>query len=73
MVVKQLIVLSSITYAYKARDYLEKKGIKAYIDRIPTNLRKTGCGYGLKVRDNPYKIANMLREANFKVVEVFDF
>lgn len=70
---KQLIVLSSITYAYKARDYLEKKGIKSYIDRIPTNLRKTGCGYGLKVNDDPYKIAEILKNANFKVKDIFEF
>lgn len=70
---KQLIVLSSITYAYKARDYLEKIGITSYIDRIPKDLRNTGCGYGLKVRENSYKVAEILKEANFRVKGVVEF
>ena len=45
---RKMIMLNSVTYAYKARDYLFKKGIRVYVERVPANLRTTGCGYGVR-------------------------
>ncbi len=67
---KQMIMVSSITYAYKAKDYLFSKGIKAYIERIPANLRKNGCGYGVRVDRNAYQIAEMLESYGIKVKDI---
>lgn len=69
---KQLLVVSSITYAYKARDFLFNKGIKCYIDRIPADLRKSGCGYGVKVERDGVLIAQMLDEASIHVKDIID-
>lgn len=66
----ELIMLSSITYAYKAKDYLASKGITAYIERIPANLRANGCGYGIKVRYDTTLVTKMLNEAGIRVREV---
>ena len=46
---KQLIMVSSITYAIKGRELLRGKGFKAYIERTPGNLDTAGCGYSIYV------------------------
>lgn len=69
---KQLIVLSSITYAYKARDFLFNKGIKCYVERIPANLRKSGCGYCIRVNGDAKKIASMLTEKGIRVKDIIE-
>lgn len=69
---RQLIVVSSITYAYKARDFLFNKGIKCYIERIPVDLRKSGCGYGVRVEQDGEHIAKMLDEYGIHVKDIID-
>ncbi len=74
---KQLIVLSSITYAYKARDFLYNKGIKCYVERIPANLRKSGCGYCIRLNGGTNSIdvnsvAKMLTEKGIRVKDVIE-
>lgn len=69
---KNILVLSSITYAYKARDYLNSKSIKCYIERIPAHLRTSGCGYGVRVKGNAVAIADMLRKAGIEVKDIVD-
>lgn len=67
-----MLVLNSITYAYRARDYLYKKGIKSYLERIPENLRTTGCGYGIRVNGDAEMIANLLENAGIPVKNIID-
>ena len=67
---KQLIMLTSITYAYKARDYLARKGIGTYIERTPRELKKKGCSYSLAVYGDAQKAATMLTTAGFQVLGV---
>lgn len=68
---RKIIMLNSITYAYKARDFLYQKGITAYIERVPANLRKNGCGYGIKVSiDNFDKTINLLNFAGYRIRDV---
>ena len=61
-------MLTSITYAYKARDYLAQKGISAYIERTPEELKKRGCSYSIAVRGNADAVAAMLEAAGIKDV-----
>lgn len=68
----QIIVLNTITYAYKARDYLQTKGIKSEIERIPAHLRLTGCGYGVRVRGDGEQIARLLADAGIRVMQILD-
>ena len=67
---KQLIMLKSITYSYKARDYLAKKGISAYIERTPEELKKKGCSYSLAIHGDAQEVAAVLTEAGIKVLGV---
>ncbi|WMJ23374.1 DUF3343 domain-containing protein [Paludicola sp. MB14-C6] len=69
---KQLIMVNSITYAYKARDILYNNGIKAYIERIPSNLRKNGCGYGIRINENAYRAVQVLELNGIRVKDVID-
>ncbi|MCI8406928.1 MAG: DUF3343 domain-containing protein [Oscillospiraceae bacterium] len=69
---RQMLVLNSITYAYKARDYLAQQGIRAYVERIPANLRTTGCGYGVRVNNDGEQIAQLLDQAGIRVKRILD-
>lgn len=64
---RQMLVLNSITYAYKARDYLNSQGIRCYVERIPANLRTSGCGYGIRVNNDGELIAQILERAGIAV------
>ncbi|HIQ80242.1 MAG TPA: DUF3343 domain-containing protein [Candidatus Scatavimonas merdigallinarum] len=46
---KQLIMLTSITYAMKGRSILLKHGIAADIERTPKQGEANSCGYSLYV------------------------
>lgn len=67
---KQIIIVSSITYAYKARDFLFNKNIKCHIQRVPANLRVNGCGYGVTVEGDAQAISLILKDAGIKVKEI---
>ena len=67
---KQLFMLTSNTYAYKARDYLAHNGISAYIERTPEELMKKGCSYSLAIRGDAQEVAALLPEAGIKVLGV---
>ncbi|MCI8501411.1 MAG: DUF3343 domain-containing protein [Oscillospiraceae bacterium] len=67
---KQLIMLRSITYAYKARDYLSRRGITAHIQRTPAAYSKCGCGYSIWTKQEPEMIQAMLGQVGIKVVGI---
>lgn len=52
--------LVSLTYAYKAKEILQRKGISCRIIHKPKSLSKQGCGYSIAVdrfrQDEAYKI-----------------
>jgi len=66
-----LISLKSVTYAYKARNYLENAGIKSYVVKTPKNLEKNGCSYSLKVPGDARSAARQLKNAGIPVEDVF--
>lgn len=72
MAKKQMILLSSITYAYKAKDFFTSKGIKSYIERVPANLRSSGCGYGVRVNYDIDTAVKMLETEGIRVKSVID-
>lgn len=69
----KILVVSSITYAYKARDLLFNAGIKCYIDRIPSHLRHSGCGYGVRVTGEIQQVMSLLQKAGIHVKDVLEF
>ena len=64
---KPLLLVGSVTYAMKSRDILFKRGIKAYVERIPPSAG-TGCGYGGYVPQGADEAETVLRENNIKLL-----
>lgn len=63
------VVVSSITYAYKGKNALERKGIRAYIERPPRNLSKCGCHYALRIKNAPLdKAVQILMDARVRII-----
>lgn len=60
---KMIFSLSSITYANKAKKVLNERGIYCEVIKTPKNF-SSGCGYSIKVKDNPDMIIEILRENN---------
>ena len=56
-----LIAMRSITYAIKAKELLNRLGLFCEIEKTPRDLA-SGCGYSIKVRDEPEKIKKLLKE-----------
>ena len=44
-----IIPLSSMTYAMKGEELLRRKGIASKILRLPKDMTKNGCGFGLSL------------------------
>jgi hypothetical protein len=66
---KQFIVVSSITYAYKGKDILERKGYNAFIEKAPHSISECGCLYSLVIRGCTLeKAESILKTANIKVI-----
>lgn len=46
---KRLIFIGSITKTIRARDILNRNGIKSKIERVTGDVQNGGCGYGIIV------------------------
>lgn len=64
---KPLILVSSITYAMKARDVLFRSGIKAYVERAQ-HREDAGCGYGVFVPERTNEAQDILEKAGIHVL-----
>lgn len=68
---REFIVVSSITYAYKGKNVLERKGIRAGIEKAPKEVSGCGCYYALDIRNaTAAEAAEILRAARVKIVSV---
>lgn len=67
---RDLLVLRSITYAYKAQRLLEKQGIRSYVVRTPAAHAPSGCSYSLSVAGQSAKAADILRYSGIQVLKV---
>lgn len=56
---KTIITMSSITYAMKAKDYLNSLGYWCETERTRKNIG-SGCGYSIIIKDDPDLIAPLL-------------
>lgn len=66
-----IFVLSSITYAMKARDILKEKQIGSTLTRSAAIRKVRGCGYGLRVKqDDRASAEQILREAGIRVLGI---
>ena len=63
-----LIVLKSMTEAGKARYHLEKFKISSVIEKL--TLVTGGCGYGVRVKEDPDKVCRLLGLVHIECVEI---
>ena len=62
-----LVRLSSVTQAMRAKDILKKQGISAKVIRTPALRGKGSCSYGLKIDNSLNEAVRILRKNNIKV------
>ena len=67
---QSLIVLKSITYAYKAQRILEQLWIKSAVIRTPGKFNNKGCGYSLVINTNPDRATEALEKEKIPVLQV---
>lgn len=63
-----LIRLSSVTQAMKARDILKTNGITSKIHRIPAQKGQASCSYGLLINKDIKKAVEVLKENDIKIL-----
>lgn len=66
----QYIIVSSITYAYKGKELLERKGIRAGIERAPSSISECGCNYAIRIGNNVslQRAVQILNNAHIRVL-----
>lgn len=68
----QYIIVSSITYAYKGKNILEKKGISADVERAPSEVSKCGCQYAIKVKRGFLdKAVKILEDSHIRIISTW--
>ena len=67
----KLIMFGSMTPMMRARELLRRHGIRGITVRTPAHLRRSSCGYSLKLRsDSAERAAQLLRENRIQFVGV---
>ena len=66
-----ILVLSSITYAMKARDLLKENGIPSLLTRSVAIRRVRGCGYGIRIApEHRTRAEELLQNAGIHVLGI---
>lgn len=69
---KYLIVTGTVTYAVKGKDLLNKKSIKAKVEKLSDIKSNHGCGYAINVFGNIEIITEILKNAGVKILEIIE-
>lgn len=64
---KPVILVSSVTYAIKGKDLLNRNGFMAAIHRV-SRTRETGCGYGIYVPQRTEEAQRLLEESGMRIL-----
>lgn len=67
---QSLIVLSSITYAYKAQKMLDQMWIRSTVIRTPRPYSNKGCGYSLLIRGSLSGAVAALKREGIRILDV---
>ena len=62
------LVLTSVTYAYKAAGILAAEGVRAYPVRSPDVAKVRGCGYGIEVHGDCENAKRILAHSGINVL-----
>ncbi len=66
-IMDNLLQLSSVTEAMRARDLLKKHRIRALVKRIPASKGRGACSYGLKIYGDYNKAEGILLQNGIMV------
>ncbi len=61
------IIVSSVTYAIRAKEVLLRYNIKALCEKLPASVTGCGCGYGLRVNTDEQTARALLEDAGIQV------
>lgn len=64
----RLIMLQNITLAVRAKNVLEKAGIRGYVQKTPAFKNKANCGYSVYVPDNCDRAEELLKAKGFTIL-----
>ena len=67
---RDIIVLTSITYAYKAQKLLEQAWIKREVIRTPEGLSDKRCSYSLAIRGDTVRAEELLRQNGIRILKI---
>lgn len=67
---RHIISVSSITYAIKGRDFLRKKGIRAFVERRTNDKGNVGCGYVIVATGKINNIVADLQGIGIKILDI---
>ena len=65
---KQLVIVSSVTYAMKGKQLLGKYGIRAEVIKTPRNTAEKSCTYSLLVYKDIDRAERILTDNGIKVL-----
>ena len=65
---KPLIMVSSITYAMKGKELLNRNGFHADLVRTPRRKNVTGCGYSIAVSDKAEDAEELLKQHGIPIM-----
>jgi len=61
------IILSSVTYAFRAKEILLRYNIKSQCEKLPASVTGCGCGYGLRVYSDEQTARALLETEGIQV------
>lgn len=65
----QYMIVSSITYAYKGKSLLERKGIRAEVEKAPASISECGCHYAILIGNaSMQRAVQILNHAKIKIL-----
>lgn len=65
---KNVIIVSSVTYAVKAQKLLSEQGITATLTRADGVRSVKGCGYGLRIHGDLNSAAIVLKRSGIRIL-----
>lgn len=66
---QNVYAVGSVTNAMRGKQWLEKRGVRAYIRKINAD-RTHGCGYGLLVTRTDVPVASILKAGGISVLDI---
>lgn len=67
---KVIIKVGSVTYAMKAKNILQRYGMRASVIKTVSTKKNEGCGYSVAVENPHQNVAELLRREGIEVTEM---